>query len=828
MYTDPAARAPVANSGATVAEIEALGITSTAWSIWNTNATGYIEMNPPVFDPLYDLKAPDQTLTQSLEYEAYNDLYLNILRRGTIAPFYVQDFENIFEVGELTMIHGAMLLEDSTKSRSGGASLQLRSDESGYPTVTTPSFDSSNFHHVIVELWFYVSGSTTIGPLLVQCVSSVNGMTTTIEGSPAVSWSLGNDYNFLEEYLYVVAECKLDGVDEAAVQIRYESMDVQTSAIVDDIFITGLEPTPVPTPSPSEPPTALAVPTSNPSRSPSSRPTEILTREEICPVNRTYPLEKFLINEFPDALAGDGVEDDLSEISSLVFTSLTDAENNLYAYVVSDKNQFSLKVIKFTRTDPATGEYLTGTATTVAAYTLNVAFDRDDWEDISLGPCMDDGNTDGVCIYIGNFGNNNRNDYEQRTTLEIFKFPEPDFPPVDRTLDVATISFDYINTFDNPTRKFDAEAMFVDWTGAFGVGKGDIYVVTKGKCGEGVGRIPADLHRNIAYDGTGTTNVGSIQQVMFDPPWQGTQSCSATSKRFLEWQGADMSRDGRTIAMIVGASPSRVYFFPRETGQTVEAALSGPSPSIVEGKNLGGPGASCDYIAATSYGLTDEKKWEAVAFIDFHGTKYAEVSECNGGGNCKVPVYMHQLLLENVVDESPSDNGWEEITFDDFNDATFGNYLNGVTEPGSALHPSRICGGGFSVELRQDNAESSSIFHAVDQDCSAYPWLRATFTFRPFKWEHMDTLFLEISLDGGVNYYIVGDWSMEVGGIVEVSTSEQVCYTETVSLKATDFGGRANFGPNVRLRLRASSDSMDDFVYIDNVLFEGHEAPIVL
>jgi hypothetical protein len=453
---------------------------------------------------------------------------------------------------------------------------------------------------------------------------------------------------------------------------------------------------------------------------------------------------------------------------------------------------------------------------------------------------MDDLNEDRICIYVGNFGNNNRGGgYVQRVdALQIFKFPEPAFPPTNRSgIPVATIVYDYKTTFGNPDRAFDAEAMFVDWTGASGVGKGDIYIVTKGLCGEGVGVIRADQHRNLAYSGNAIANIGSIEQVMRNPPWQGINSCNSTARefgsRFKAWQGADMSRNGRMIAMIVGQSPSRVYFFPRETGKTVEAALSGPTPSFDAGGNdLGGP-ATCDYVSATSFGLVNEKQWEAVAFIDRDGTRFAEVSECNGGGPCRVPVYIHNLLFDEVVSSSPS-AGWVTITFDGFEDGTFGNFRNGqdvdatdcpktstgVQQICTSLKNSatRSCGGSWSVELRQDNAISSSVFHKLDQNCTPYSWLRVTFDFRPFRYEHMDTLLLELSLDSGNNYYIVGDWSFEVGGL---STDNQ-CYSNVVSLKASSFGNRINFGPNVRLRFRASSDSLDDFVYIDNIRFEGH------
>jgi hypothetical protein len=177
-----------------------------------------------------------------------------------------------------------------------------------------------------------------------------------------------------------------------------------------------------------------------------------------------YPADKYEILEYTSNIFLN-VEDDLSEISSLAFSSQTDAQGNKYAYVVSDKNQRSLKLIKFTD-DLNTANFLSGSAETEAVYTLNVPYDNDDWEDISLGPCTDSETdsafgVDETCIYVGNFGNNNRgNGYVQREFLKIFKFPEPFFnassSPQDNSFDVATIVYRYANPF-NEARKIDGK-----------------------------------------------------------------------------------------------------------------------------------------------------------------------------------------------------------------------------------------------------------------------------------------------------------------------------------------------------------------------------------
>lgn len=548
-------------------------------------------------------------------------------------------------------------------------------------------------------------------------------------------------------------------------------------------------------------------------------------------MNRTYPAEKYLIQEYADKNNTDNVEDDLSEISSMVFTTLTDAAGSRFAYVASDKNQFSLKVIKFINSTD-TKQVITGTATTAAVYTLtNIGFSNSDWEDISLGPCSSDASAGAgeTCIYIGNFGNNalrNGSSYVPRTEVEIFKFREPAFDnplggPVNRTIKAAIITYNYANFFPNAP-KADAEAMFVDWTGAHGVGKGDIYVVLKGGC-NGVGRILASHHQNLNLDPDSASanklvNVGPIEHVILDDPVQGTSIrtliCHNTSE-FRVWSGADMSRNGRMIAMITAGSPARVYFFPRATGQSVVDALSQ---------------VGCDYVSATSFGLPNERQHEAVAFVNEEGTIFAETSECDSGRACKVPTYVHHLIFPG--EETTSMNYslvWTTITYDDFETTSLAatNYTTSPinsTDPDAVLSNAASCRGSQSVKLRWDKGNSSSIFHKSNRDCSTYAYLKVTFQFRLVDFKHMDSIFLELSLDGGQDYYIVNSWSYDVNGI----TQNGVCYQRSVELDARDFGGRQNFGNQTRLRFRSSADLKGDTVFIDDIKFEGRSANIIL
>jgi hypothetical protein len=174
--------------------------------------------------------------------------------------------------------------------------------------------------------------------------------------------------------------------------------------------------------------------------------------------------------------------------------------------------------------------------------------------------------------------------------------------------------------------------MFVDWTGtgSNGDGKGDIYILQKGDCGRGVQRIPVSLHKQLSPNEV--SDVIVAEKSMEDPPRQVQFDCD--DEGFRPWSGADMSRDGRMIGLITAGSSSeregaRTHFFPRQDGQSVVSALSS---------------AECGYTLTKEYGLPNENRYEALAFIDDDGSTLAETSECDGGSECNVPIHIHDLI----------------------------------------------------------------------------------------------------------------------------------------------------------------------------------------
>jgi hypothetical protein len=75
---------------------------------------------------------------------------------------------------------------------------------------------------------------------------------------------------------------------------------------------------------------------------------------------------------------------------------------------------------------------------------------------------------------------------------------------------------------------------------------------------------------------------------------------------------------------------------------------------------------SCPNISSIPYGLSNEMKHEAVAFVDAEGTRLADMSECRGGSTCTVPIYLYDLIYPDTVDSLPDQE-------EDFDRAFFGS-----------------------------------------------------------------------------------------------------------------------------------------------------------
>ena len=369
----------------------------------------------------------------------------------------------------------------------------------------------------------------------------------------------------------------------------------------------------------------------------------------------------------------------------------------------------------------------------------------------------------------------------------------------------------------------------VDWKGVASdpnENPGDIYIVSKGGCSTaGIGKIPVSVHRDIP---PGTSNNVVYDMPKIGPlPNQGIHDCNADPYR--EFTGGDIRADGQLIALIRVGPPAAVYYFARTADQSILSALVGADLS-------GDSPSQCDYVSSVSGGLTNEYQYEAVAFVDPNGYRIGEISECQVAG-CTPTLYQFELEYPNSnfppISEPVSD--WYTITFDTFEGNTWGTYQNLTTATGenAIISNERSCGDGssiYSLRLNEDRGEKSSAWHVISYDCSFYDMLRITFQYRFLGYDHLDTLFLEISFDGGTNYFMVSDWAYSVAESTadNIFLDNEVCYDGKVVLVPSQFSSPSvsttTFTSQVKLRFRNSGNAGNDRAYIDNILFEGHDA----
>lgn len=715
------------------------------------------------------------------------------------------DFEDGW--GSFTEVEGAPDAERVTNSIhcfEDGNCLRIRDNSGELSSVFQENaYDVTPYEELRISFYYRGNGMESNEAFVVEYLDD------TLEWTVLKQYTVDVDFpdNQDRQDTLSIDLASLPGLTHTKIRFRNDASDNSDRVFIDNVLVEGLLST-------------------SPTTSPSPTPM-VVTADDICPRNRRYPPEKFRINPYEDTNSQDDVDDDLNEVSYIAYSSQTDSNGNPYVYMASDKEQSSLKVVSFA--DNNAGSHFNGAGTVLATYTLFTDEPlNDDWEDISLGPCTHENNahytTDQVCIYVANTGNNPRFGKTQRRTLEIYKFVEPTIHPVDgpqnQLIDFATIRFSYGDGFDQEEDKYyDSEALMVDWIGLDGDANenpGDVYITTKSGCSGGVGKISIVEHSMLA-PGDATLEVYEMPRVVDDPPPQGSITCG--NGPFRAWTGSDMRRDGRLMILIREGPPASVYFFPRLPNQSVAQAL-GMTP--------------CDYIASTSFGLDNEKKFEGVAFVDPTGLRFADISECEDSCEPTLSQYELEYMDSNFPSvEEPIDN-WEEITYDTFESQVWGNFVSGGdrAELSNAVNDDECdgncaCEGQWAAELQEGRGERSSIVHGSSYPCDQFDYLRITFQFKFRGYDHLDTLFLEISLDGGTTFFIVGDWARDVAEpptYLDDPLTTAICYDGKVVLQPSQFRV-TSFGDDVKLRFRNSANAANDRVYIDSIRFEGYAEP---
>ncbi len=182
----------------------------------------------------------------------------------------------------------------------------------------------------------------------------------------------------------------------------------------------------------------------------------------------------------------------------------------------------------------------------VAIYVLNIKNGRD-WEDIAIGPGPED-NFD--YIYFGDIGDN----LKQFKTKDIYRFKEP-YVSEDQKQKIDTIrEYDKI-TFKFPDKIYDSEALMIDPQTK------DLYVITKRLDNEKVYKI--EYPQSVAT----TITADFVTELPFG--YEGMNGSGVTA--------ADISSEGTEILI---KTYSKVYYFRRNSGETIKEALKKDSKSI--------------------------------------------------------------------------------------------------------------------------------------------------------------------------------------------------------------------------------------------------------
>ncbi len=167
---------------------------------------------------------------------------------------------------------------------------------------------------------------------------------------------------------------------------------------------------------------------------------------------------------------------------------------------------------------------------------------------------------------------------------------------------------------------------------------------------------------------------------------------------------------------------------------------------------------------------------------------------------------------------------WNNITYDDFNDASFnggwGNFGDGggdarrVTDEWKDSISRYIPEGSASLRIRDDSS-TSNIYLRESQDVSGFTNLRVSFSFKARDLENVDGFHLEYS--DGQNYEEVKSW------IIHSEFENDKYYYETVDFNALNIA--YNLTPNAKIRFVCDSTRNADQIFIDEVKFEGFGPP---
>jgi len=158
---------------------------------------------------------------------------------------------------------------------------------------------------------------------------------------------------------------------------------------------------------------------------------------------------------------------------------------------------------------------------------------------------------------------------------------------------------------------------------------------------------------------------------------------------------------------------------------------------------------------------------------------------------------------------------WSTITYDDF-ESGWGSFADGGSDAAriANVDQSYIHQGSAGLRIRDGTGVEASVYQNEDHDVRGYSNLRVSFWFKARSMDNInERFFLEYSSNGGSDWSIVKTWARSIDFENEVFYNPGVDFNaESISYALTD---------QARVRFRCDASGNWDWVYIDEVRFEG-------
>ena len=187
----------------------------------------------------------------------------------------------------------------------------------------------------------------------------------------------------------------------------------------------------------------------------------------------------------------------------------------------------------------------------------------------------------------------------------------------------------------------------------------------------------------------------------------------------------------------------------------------------------------------------------------------------------------HPSFLPTTPPTTETTGGtWERISFDDFENG-WGTFAHtGLPEgkpdasritPSNTRQQQYLPRNSAALRIRDNSGVDSSVFQYQDHDVSGYSGLRVSFWYTPRSMERDEGFFLEYSSDGGISWIKLKTFQNDLEFVDDGSV-----YNDTVDFQNSEEAYVLTNQARIRFRCNASGNG--DYVYLDDILWEGYKS----